>query len=46
MPITDNWMFINNSGENYEIIAEGELDNIIINNKKAWDQIKTEYYEE
>lgn len=43
LPITDNWMFIDNSGENYEIIAEGESDSIIINNKQVWNQIKTEY---
>ena len=45
MPVTDNWMFIDNSGENYEIIAEGEPDNVIINNKQVWAQIKTAYHE-
>lgn len=45
MPVTDNWMFIDNSGEDYEIIAEGELDTIIVNNKLVWGQIKREYHE-
>ena len=37
-------MFIDNSGENYEIIAEGEPDNIFVNNNQVWNQIKNEHY--
>ncbi|WP_226336328.1 hypothetical protein [Echinicola marina] len=25
LPKVDNWLFVNNSGDNYEIIAEGAL---------------------
>ncbi|MFB6305859.1 MAG: zeta toxin family protein [Flavobacteriales bacterium] len=41
MFIIDNWLFIDNSGENYEIIAEGANKNITINNKETWNQIKS-----
>jgi predicted ABC-type ATPase len=45
LPVTDNWMFIDNSGENYGIIAEGDSEKIIINNQKMWNHIKSEYHE-
>lgn len=44
LPLVDNWMFINNSGETYEIIAEGSYEDIIINNKSLWNQIRGNYY--
>lgn len=44
LPIIDNWIFINNSGENYEIIAEGSYEDMTINNELVWNQIKEKYY--
>lgn len=44
MPVTDNWMFIDNSGENYEIITEGDPNKVIINNQQVWNQIKTKHH--
>ncbi|MCD4734537.1 MAG: zeta toxin family protein [Bacteroidales bacterium] len=43
-PIIDNWIFINNSGEPYEVIAEGSYSNILITNNPIWRQLKTKYY--
>jgi predicted ABC-type ATPase len=40
----DNWLFINNSGDNYEIIAEGALNEEIINNIKQWEELKRNYH--
>ena len=42
--IVDNWMLINNSGEPYEIIAEGSSDGIEIVNNELWENLKSEYY--
>ena len=43
LPIIDNWMFINNSGEAYEIIAEGAFKETIISNEILWNQILKRY---
>jgi hypothetical protein len=40
----DNWLFINNSGESYEIIAEGSLNDITVNNVLQWEELKEKYY--
>jgi predicted ABC-type ATPase len=40
----DNWLFVNNSGDNYEIIAEGALNEEIINNIKQWEELKRNYH--
>ncbi len=42
--IVDNWMLINNSGEPYEIVAEGSTDGIEIANNELWENLKNEYY--
>lgn len=42
-PIVDNWIFINNSGEPYQIIAEGTTDNIEIADTKLWKPLKMKY---
>lgn len=44
IPIVDNWMLVNNSGEPYEIIAEGSSDSIEITNSELWENLKKEYY--
>ena len=43
LPKVDNWMFVDNSGDTYEIIAEGSIDEKNINNKALWNEIKQEY---
>jgi len=40
----DNWLFVNNSGDNYEIIAEGALNEEVINNIEQWEILKRKYY--
>jgi len=40
----DNWLFVNNSGDTYEIVAEGGVNNISINNKELWDDLRKKYY--
>lgn len=43
-PILDNWIFINNSGEPYEIIAEGSSGGLKITNNELWNKLKAEHY--
>jgi predicted ABC-type ATPase len=40
----DNWLFVNNSGDTYEIIAEGALNEETVNNVKQWEELKRNYY--
>lgn len=40
----DNWLFVNNSGDNYEIIAEGALSEETINNVEKWEKLKKNYH--
>jgi predicted ABC-type ATPase len=42
-PKVDNWLFVNNSGDTYEIVAEGGVNNISINNNELWDDLKQKY---
>jgi predicted ABC-type ATPase len=44
LPRVDNWLFVNNSGDTYEIIAEGTMDEITVNNTQQWKQLKEKYY--
>lgn len=44
LPRVDNWLFVNNSGDNYEIIAEGALDEETVNNLEKWSELKGKYY--
>ncbi|MCH7398313.1 zeta toxin family protein [Belliella sp. DSM 107340] len=44
LPKVDNWLFVNNSGDTYEIVAEGGVNNISINNKELWNDLKQKYY--
>ncbi|WP_151998427.1 MULTISPECIES: zeta toxin family protein [unclassified Imperialibacter] len=44
LPKVDNWLFVNNSGDNYEIIAEGALNEETINNVEQWGELKRKYY--
>lgn len=40
LPKVDNWLFVNNSGETYEVVAEGALNELSINNHKKWEELK------
>ncbi len=40
----DNWLFVNNSGDTYEIVAEGGVNDVTINNKELWEDLKQKYY--
>jgi predicted ABC-type ATPase len=40
----DNWLFVNNSGDTYEIIAEGALNEKTIHNVERWEDLKRKYY--
>ncbi len=44
LPIFDNWLFVNNSGDTYEIIAEGLLKEESINNVEKWEELKIKYH--
>lgn len=39
----DNWLLVNNSGDSYEIIAEGSLNDITVNNILHWEELKEKY---
>lgn len=43
LAIVDNWLFVNNSGDSYEIIAEGALNEETINNVEKWNALKKKY---
>jgi len=45
IPISDNWLLIDNSGEPYQVIAEGIKDNTEIINRKIWNNIFKKHYE-
>lgn len=40
----DNWLLVNNSGDNYEIIAEGALSEETVNNIEEWEELKRKYH--
>ncbi len=44
LPRVDNWLFVNNSGDSYEIIAEGSMNEITVNNVLNWEELKEKYY--
>ncbi|MFD2033263.1 hypothetical protein ACFSKL_00595 [Belliella marina] len=40
----DNWLFVNNSGDTYEVVAEGVVNDVTINNNELWEVLKQRYY--
>lgn len=44
LPRVDNWLFVNNSGDTYEIIAEGAMNEMTVNNVDQWKELKKKYY--
>lgn len=44
LPKVDNWLFVNNSGDTYEIVAEGGVNGVTINNREIWEGLKQTHY--
>jgi predicted ABC-type ATPase len=44
LDMVDNWLFVNNSGDAYEIIDEGALNEETISNVKKWEELKRNFY--
>jgi hypothetical protein len=44
LPRLDNWLFVDNSGFKYEIIAEGAFGLETISNFEVWNAFKSKYY--
>ncbi|TDN90404.1 putative ABC-type ATPase [Salegentibacter sp. 24] len=42
--VVDDWMFIDNSGEPYQVIAEGAGEDEEINNSEIWNKLNKENY--
>lgn len=42
-PIVDEWLFIDNSGEPYELIAEKSVSNSLIHNSQKWNSLLQQY---
>lgn len=42
-PIVDEWMFIDNSGEPYQIVANKNAKGITVNNKNLWQELRRKY---
>lgn len=45
LEVVDSWMFVDNSGDEYEVIAEGSKNDEIISNLDVWTQLKRIHYE-
>lgn len=44
LPVVDNWLFIDNSGDNYEIIAEGGSFGVLtVYTKSLWNEINEKH---
>jgi predicted ABC-type ATPase len=44
LPVVDSWIFINNSGNDYELIAEGDFEEEKVFNNNLWNKIKGNFY--
>lgn len=44
LPLLDNWLIINNSGEPYQIIAEGSCNELEIFKPNTWKKLKKNYH--
>lgn len=45
-PIVDNWLFIDNTGEMFQIVAEGTPAETAITDQIIWNQLQYTYHEE
>jgi hypothetical protein len=43
VPLIHNWLFVDNSGDHYEIIAEGSSKQTVIHDDIAWKSIQKKY---
>ena len=43
IPIVDKWILLNNSGEVFNVIAEGSQEELIIKNQDTWSVLKNKY---
>lgn len=43
VPLIHNWLFVDNSGDHYEIIAEGSSKQTVIHDHIAWKSIQKKY---
>lgn len=43
LPKFDNWLLVNNSGPNYEIVADGSATETNIHDSTLWNTIKQKY---
>jgi predicted ABC-type ATPase len=44
VPVVNSWIFINNSGEPYEVVAFGSLKKTEIMDSNLWYKLKNKYY--
>ncbi len=44
IPLVDKWILLNNSGETFNVIAEGSQKELIVKSQEVWDVLKTKYY--
>lgn len=42
--IVDKWILVNNSGENFDFVAQGSYDEIVVQNEELWKTLKDKYY--
>lgn len=43
VPLVDNWLFVDNSGDHYEIIAEGSSEQTVVHDERVWESIQKKY---
>jgi predicted ABC-type ATPase len=44
IPIVDRWILVDNSGEEFQIIAQGDQSEVVIKEKNIWNKIKAGKY--
>lgn len=44
IPIVDRWILVDNSGEEFQIIAQGDQSEVVIKEKNIWNKIKAGEY--
>jgi len=44
IPIVDRWILVDNSGEEFQIIAQGDQSEVVIKEKDIWNKIKAGEY--
>ncbi|RLD41841.1 MAG: zeta toxin [Bacteroidetes bacterium] len=46
IPIVDRWILVDNSGEEFHIIAQGDQSELVVKNEQSWSKIKAKEYGE